>query len=720
MENETTQNSVPFRNYPSAAQLQKLFDSLPDVICSVDSNGNFRNVSAAALSVWGYEPAELIGKPYMSLVIPIDRPKTQSAFEKVMRGTKTLNFLNCYLCKDGSKIHMTWSAHWDEKEGLMFCIGRDATERITQETLQEKYEQKLMRKNEEMQEMLDRVTEGFFALDQHFRVVYWNHQAEHILKKKAAEVLGKPLWECFPEAEDGSFGHHYQEALQTQEAKRFEAYFEPLQAWYKVSAFPSPEGLSVFFLDITEQKRKEEELLKLSYIARSTSNLVIITAPGFNIVWVNDAFTKSTGYTLEEIIGKRPDEILDGPETNKATSRYIIANQKKRKSYQLEITCYKKNGEKFILAVSGEPVLDAAGKVVQYFSIATDITERKKAENELRTLSLVAQQTVNIVILADKEGKITWVNAAFLYTTGYSFDEVVGRKPGDLLQGPESDADVIRFMGEQLRNGKPFQVEILNYTKTRQPYWLEIFCQPMFNKKGSIEGFFAIQTDITGRKRMEQILDDEKRHRHQIVTNATIAAQEAERALVGRELHDNINQVLTTVKLYTELCRDGIGNTTEMMNKSVMLLQETINEIRSLSKRLSAPSLGNIKLKDSVKELVASITATNKIRIALDTLDIEEIEVSQDTHLVLYRILQEHLTNILKHADASQVNIFFLVDEAELTLKVTDNGRGFDPKKRNSGIGINNMTARAESLQGKLIINSAPGLGCVLLVQIPI
>jgi len=138
-----------------------------------------------------------------------------------------------------------------------------------------------------------------------------------------------------------------------------------------------------------------------------------------------------------------------------------------------------------------------------------------------------------------------------------------------------------------------------------------------------------------------------------------------------------------------------------------------------LSKRLSAPSLGSIKLRDSVQELIDSISATNKIAIDMDTANIKDLEVNQELHLAIFRILQEHITNILRHAGARHVHISFDFVDGDLTLKVIDDGKGFDTSIKRNGIGIANMTTRAESLKGSLVLNSAPGLGCVLIVRFP-
>lgn len=366
-----------------------------------------------------------------------------------------------------------------------------------------------------------------------------------------------------------------------------------------------------------------------------------------------------------------------------------------------------------------ELLLDAEGRKLRTVGTLVDITERRMEEAELRKLSLIARETDNAVILQDTHRNVLWVNDAFLRHTGYTIEDCIGKKIQQICDGPATDPDILRYVQQQMERNLPFRIEALNYKKNGETYWVDISCQPLYNDKGEVYQYFSIATDITERKLLEKQLQREQRNRSIQVAAATLRAQEAERSVVSQELHDNVNQVLTTVKLYTEMCRDGIGHREEMLDKSVRLLQDSINEIRSLSKRLSAPSLGKIRLADSVKELVEAVAATDRFAIELLAGPIRDTDFSQEVHLAVYRILQEHLTNILKHADATRVEVRFDHLMGGLHLQVSDNGKGFDPAVRSSGIGIANMITRAETLQGTLKIESAPGAGCRLLLSIP-
>ncbi|WP_132053335.1 sensor histidine kinase [Pseudocnuella soli] len=602
----------------------------------------------------------------------------------------------------------------------LFVFFRDATEQKEEVERHRKYEEQIERQNRQLVSILEHMNQGFISLNNELVVQYFNHKAEEILEVKRSEIIGKNLIEWYCEPARQLYRPMFEKVIRENNAVISEHVCPQNGKWVELSVYRTENGLSAFFRDVDARKKTEEAFRRLSLIARETANSVIVTTPSMTITWVNDAFLRNTGYTMQEVLGKEMNELLTGPETNPATIRYIQSQQKKGRPYQIEMLHYRKNGTPFWTESYAQPIFDSAGNLEQYFSIETDITERKKNEHELRKLSLVAQQTNNIVAIIGKDKRVEWVNDAFTRITGFSFEEAVGQYSHEIFDGPETDPAVVALVQEKWDRREPVHVQVLNYKKNGETYWADVNSQPVFNEKGKLQHFFSIAIDITERKRLEQVLEEEKRKHQQMVTAAVINAQERERTQVGRELHDNVNQVLTTVKLYQELCRDGIGSSEELINKSIQLLQESINEIRSLSKRLSAPTLGKIRLKDSLNELVDVIAATNRISIEMDIAEIEHLDVAQDVHLAIYRIMQEHLTNILKHADATHVCINIQHGGDELVLQVSDDGKGFDIRQKRDGIGISNMTTRAESVQGRLTVTSTPGSGCVLLAYIPV
>jgi signal transduction histidine kinase len=219
---------------------------------------------------------------------------------------------------------------------------------------------------------------------------------------------------------------------------------------------------------------------------------------------------------------------------------------------------------------------------------------------------------------------------------------------------------------------------------------------------------------------LEKKLAKQQAEHQQQITAAVIKAQERERSLLGLELHDNVNQVLTTTKLYLEMFLSNMTNDRNILNKAAQYIQNCIDEIRSISKRLSAPTLGNISIKDSLKELVSTINLSNKINIQLIVADLEDYKINQELHIAIYRIVQEQLNNILKHAEASKAWIILTKRNRGLRLLIKDNGKGFDKGAKKEGIGFTNIAFRVEALKGKMSINSELGMGCKIDVFLPL
>jgi signal transduction histidine kinase len=224
---------------------------------------------------------------------------------------------------------------------------------------------------------------------------------------------------------------------------------------------------------------------------------------------------------------------------------------------------------------------------------------------------------------------------------------------------------------------------------------------------------------VLHRKKMaERRILEEKRYQ-QDLTKQVIAAQEREREEIGRELHDNVNQVLTTVKLYLETALYQPENKAKLISKSMDLIMASIQEIRNLSRELSAPTLGTKSLIDSINSLIETVAFSSGLKIYFDHSNYKN-HIAMSQKLTLYRIVQEQLNNIIKHSKASQVQIMLSQSNGNTILTIKDDGKGFDPLEKREGIGLNNITSRAKIFQGMVNIQSAPGKGCSVTVNIPI
>jgi PAS domain S-box-containing protein len=206
------------------------------------------------------------------------------------------------------------------------------------------------------------------------------------------------------------------------------------------------------------------------------------------------------GFTLEETLGKTPIELCRGPLTDYDTVKQVVNSFFAGNAFQADVIYYRKDGSWFWGRSVTQPVKNEEGLVTEFFGIIEDITLEKEQEAQLNLLSKIAEDNVNAVIVADAHGNIEWVNRSFETMTGYSLQEVKGKKPGHFLQGPGTDPNTREYLRQQIGKGEAFECEILNYHKDGTSYWLRIHGQALKNEKGLVTKYFAIEEDITRQK----------------------------------------------------------------------------------------------------------------------------------------------------------------------------------------------------------------------------
>jgi len=249
----------------------------------------------------------------------------------------------------------------------------------------------------------------------------------------------------------------------------------------------------------------------------------------------------------------------------------------------------------------------------------------------------------------------------------------------------------------------------------------------VYNQGKRTSRMIGATQDITARKSAEsQLLRSERNLARQQLKNqkeivaAVLIAQEKERANIGKELHDNLNQILGAAKLYIELAKTDEEERDMLLQKSAGYIVTVIEEIRNISKSLAVPRLNVMGLVESIKIVVEDVMRINAIHIQFWEKGIQQAELTEALQLDIFRIVQEQLNNILKHAKASQAEVHLVKTNDTVQLVISDNGEGCDVATNNKGVGIMNIMSRAELYQGTVSILSQPGEGYVLKVGFPI
>lgn len=224
--------------------------------------------------------------------------------------------------------------------------------------------------------------------------------------------------------------------------------------------------------------------------------------------------------------------------------------------------------------------------------------------------------------------------------------------------------------------------------------------------------------DVTDVKKLENALLEEKISHQKEVSETAIRVQEKERTRIGHELHDNVNQILSTAKLFVDLLSTGSEEQRGIKEKSISYLMMAIDEIRKLSRELVTPQLQENGLISSIDKLIADLRISTRMDIKV-VHDNEASLLIYGKQITLFRIIQEQLKNIVTHSGARQVNIHLQRKEDEMVLLIRDDGKGFNVRKSSNGIGLSNIYKRAKYYGGHVNLISAPGEGCTLEVRLP-
>jgi signal transduction histidine kinase len=224
--------------------------------------------------------------------------------------------------------------------------------------------------------------------------------------------------------------------------------------------------------------------------------------------------------------------------------------------------------------------------------------------------------------------------------------------------------------------------------------------------------------DITEKILLEKKVAEERSAVQKEITDAVMTAQEKERSDIESELHDNVNQILSAAKLYIGMVTTDKKEDKLLLAKSFGFISSAINEIRKISRNLAASDVQMIGLFGSIKHLLNDLSK-NSLKIKFNKNSVIEKDLDNRLQLNIYRIVQEQVTNVLKHAKATLATIDLSIHENNLILLISDNGRGWDTSEKRKGVGLRNIMSRAESCFGKAEIKSQPGKGFQVKIILP-
>ncbi len=723
---------------------QNLIAESLDGIVLTDTNGIIDFASPSIKNILGYDAEEILGKTLFDFAHPEDIELAVRTFKEEITKEQKVKFINIRLIKKSGDLlwckvrgHNMLEVPFVERMAIYF----------SDDTLRKNAENALIRSENRFRTqaiILQSVTDVIVTIDLNRNITSWNNVMEELTGIAEKNAIGKRFRDVIetdysPFSQDQVISIVMNEGVWRGEISFIAKNGEKIYLLHTVSLLLSDNGEKFGFLgigkDITERKQAElrlqqSELLyrRLSYY--SNDGIVMTNASGV-ITYCSPSVDKVLGYGSAQVLEQsffdfvHPDDLLN---TSEAYSREL--KNEAQASY-LFVRLKHANGEWLWCTVRGHNLLTVPGlnTFVIYF---TNDTIRKQAEDQLRESeekfrSLIANLKQGVILL-DNKAVTTICNDAALDMLGIEKSEILGKS---VL---EYSLNIIQ------ENGQPFSGTIhpiamlfrtrqlvkdvvvgIFHRQKKDIVWLLINAEPIVATDGSLVNFVCSLTDITEQKRLSKELIEQEIEKQKLVVQAAIDGQEKERQEIGKELHDNINQYLTTARLYLEVAKEkSTGEVKEMVNLSHKTLSDIVKEIRKLSQSLVPPTLGDIGLIESIQELCDSIRQAHTIKIEFYYRYFDEGILNGNMKLMLFRIIQEQVNNIIKHSEANNLIIDLRADAEFIMLKIKDDGIGFDLAKYKKGRGLVNISSRTSLINGKIDLETYPGKGCVLTVSIPI
>jgi len=713
-------------------EFYNLFDSSPLIHFIADAESNIELINKAVKTILGYDPQQAIGRSLWEFVVGKNREQFVPLIEKGLETQRSFDLETQTVTADNQMRWIGWCAI--NKGGKWYASGRDIT-----------YQKKILADLEQLSLVASKMINGVVISDADDKVIWINDAFANLTGFTLADVQHRRLRDTIIDEAEGPGIAEYNELIEQKKSYRIHVLAKTKSGekiWLSIvnSVIYDKDGNIEKYIrilsDITSRKRTEKDLEILSFAARKSPTGMIIRNSEGDIVWMNEALEGIIGYTLAELEGKKFGNMLLGEDTDPAVVEAALKDFRQHKSYNVELKIYKKDKTPIWVAMSNSPLFNESGKIERQVGAMVDITERKKAEEELRLLSLVASSTISGVVINDSEGNVEWVNGAFEHITGYSLKDVQHQHLGDVLKGELTDVSMIEYARELSKNKQSFEVDVLVYRKDKKQLWISVINSVILNSKGEVDKYIEVVIDITAKKKVELELITAKEEAVQLNR-----AKDMFISVMSHEIRTPLNAVIGMSRLlHEDNPAESQKEKLDILKFSADNLMRLINDVLDFTKI----ETGNVELENAdvdLRKLVDGVVNSMQYKASEKNIGIKQDIDKEVPELVigdsarLVQILLNLVGNSVKFTDKGDVTISLKVLEdsnnsVRIRFAVKDTGIGIakdklgtifesfkqaeaDTTRKYGGTGLGlAITKRLVELHGSRInVDSVPGEG---------
>jgi PAS domain S-box-containing protein len=583
--------------------------------------------------------------------------------------------------------------------------------------------------------VLDALDALVVVLDCTGRIVSFNRACELATGYSPAEVQGRCVWDFLLVSEEVEpVKAVFRELTAARIPNRHENYWLTKDgqrrriAWSN-TMLQASDGSIIHVIgtgtDVTNLRETETDLRRMSKVFMDSADPIVIVDADGRIVDLNEETESTYGWTRQELLGQ-PFATIIPPEWRALCSERIGRCLQGEVIRNLEGERWNKAGDRLSVLLTFSLLADDMGKPATVAILSKDITELKRAENALREserrFRFLAESVPALFSYVGADERYQFVNSRYEERFGLSAQQIVGQPVRELFGDPNYEG--LREHIQTVLSGAPVSFEWIAILPGSDRRWMRVHYEPELDPQGKAAGFFVLASDITDQKQAEEELR-ESREKLRALTGQLITAREEETKHLARELHDAFGTRLAVLNLKAAEAHAQLLTQPNLAVENVRYIREEIGSvskaIHDLSRTLHPTVLSQLGLETALEAECASYSQQHDIAVSFSSDSVPD-PVPDDIALCLYRVAQESLQNIRKHAQTKKASVSLAGKDNSIVLVIRDPGMGFElgETRKRTGLGLVSIEERVRMVGGNLSIGSRPGQGTQVEVRIPI